>query len=539
MKELKITILGGCQQIGCNATVLEYDDSIVVVDLGLGFPEGDIFGVDYLLPNIDYLRAKRGNIKGIVITHGHLDHIGAVPFLGEDLGWPKIYAPRMAAELMKVRADEFAQRDKMKLEVYKDGDVLSLGPFKISFGRVNHNIPDSYSVFVHTPYGIVIVTGDWKFDNTPYKEPPTDYHAFTNAAHEGVLLLCSDSTNAMKSGWSDSESAITRDLEYLIENAPGRVIASTFASLITRLTQVIDICQKNKRKIAISGRSMETTVAIAKELGLIDIKEGTFITIEEARKIDDRNLCILATGSQGEETSSLVRMATGTHPVFTLKEGDTVILSSSMIPGNEMAIYHLMDKLTLRGVEVFHNELMDVHAGGHSHAEDHKMMIHLTKPKYFMPVHGTPTYLSFHKRTAMSIGYPQNNIIVPRNGMQIAFNEKGFRILDERVPFDPIVVDGLGIGDVTKTVLAERELLSDDGVIVVTVKEKGEIVVISRGVFHDEMKAAFHEDIRKITREAISKGGSDKKMKARIEAMVQQYMNDTLKRKPLVIPIII
>uniref|UniRef100_A0A7C5USH6 Ribonuclease J n=1 Tax=candidate division CPR3 bacterium TaxID=2268181 RepID=A0A7C5USH6_UNCC3 len=540
MEDLKITILGGCQQIGCNATAFEYGDSIIVVDMGLGFPEGDVLGVDYLLPNISYLKQRRENIRGIVITHGHLDHIGAIPYIGDNIGWPTIYAPAMASELIKVRAEDFGQKEQMDIQVYKSGDVLNLGPFKVSFARVTHNIPDSYSVFVHTPYGIVIVTGDWKFDNTPYKEPPTDYGAFTKASEEGVLLLCSDSTNAMKSGWSDSESEISRDLEYLIEKAPGRVIASTFASLITRLSQIVDICRKLGRKIVISGRSMETTVSIARHLKLIEENGDVFVTRKDSKKLKDKNICILATGSQGEETSSLVKMANDTHPDFKLKAGDTVILSSSVIPGNEMAIYHLMDKLTLKGANVFHNELMDVHAGGHSHAEDHKMMIHLTKPKFFMPVHGTPTYLYAHKKTALSIGYPEEKIIVGENGLQVVFSDSyNPKVLRKAVPSDPVTVDGLGIGDVDKTVLSERNKLADDGIVFITIERKrGKIVVISRGVVNDEEKMSFHEDIKKIVREAVDKGGDDKKVKNRIEGMVQEYIHSVLARKPLVVPVV-
>lgn len=569
MDKLKVTVLGGAVQAGsCNSLVLEKGDDAIVIDMGLGFPEFDLFGVDYLIPNVEYLRQIKNKIRGIVITHGHLDHIGALPYVLEELGWPLVCAPRMAAALIKARAEEFGQLDQTKLQVFEGKDKLRLGSFNVGFARVTHNIPDSYAVLVDTPFGKIVHTGDFKFDTTPYKEAPTEYEKFTRAGEEGVLLLVSDSTNALKPGWSDSESSITPDLELVIDKAKGRVIASTFASLITRLSQVIDIASARGRRIAVSGRSMERTVAIARSLGMIDVPDKVFIGQEDAQRLPPSQVCLLATGSQGEETSSLVRMSTGTHQMFQLTPEDTVILSSSVIPGNELSVYRLRDELAKRGVTVFHNDLMDVHAGGHPHAEDLKLMIQLCKPKFLMPFQGSASQLFAHKNVAVSIGFAEGSVVIPENGRQYLFESERVDVSDEKFPADPVLVDGYSVGDVGKTILTERSRLADDGVVFIAVaegeagrgpkygdgvrggrdvrggkagqREQGarngpKIQVVTRGFMYVDENKALLEDVERVVREALAKGGDGEKRRLRVESMVSQFLGQMTGRSPMVI----
>lgn len=553
MEKLAVTILGGASSAGsCNSLVLEYGNDAIVIDMGLGFPEFDLFGVDYLIPNVEYLRRIKGKLKAIVITHGHLDHIGALPYVLEELGWPVVYAPRMAAALIKARAEEFGQLDQTKIHEFDGKDKFKLGSFDVGFARVTHNIPDSYSVMVDTPVGKVVHTGDFKFDTTPYKEPPSEYGKFTRASEEGVLLLISDSTNALKTGWSDSESSITPDLERVIEKAKGRVIASTFASLITRLSQVIDIAQSYGRRIAVSGRSMERTVAIARNLELIEVDAKVFISQEDANRLPPQKVCILATGSQGEETSSLVRMSTGTHPLFQLREDDSVILSSSVIPGNELAVYRLRDELAKRGVTVFHNDLMDVHAGGHPHAEDLKLMIQLNKPKFLMPFMGSASQLFAHRHVAESTGFPSENVVIPENGRQFLFGPKDVVMNDEKFPSDPVLVDGYSVGDVGKEILSERSKLADDGVVFISLGGGGRdrdtadaaktggsqgVNIVAKGFMYVADNQVLFDDIRRVVAEATQKGGPAEKVRTRVESMVSQFLGQKTGRSPMVIAV--
>jgi len=553
MDKLAVTILGGASSAGsCNSLVLEYGPDAIVVDMGLGFPEFDLFGVDYLIPNIEYLRRIKNKLKAIVITHGHLDHIGALPYVLEELGWPTVYAPRMAAALIKARAEEFGQLDQMKIHVFEGKDKFKMGAFDVGFARVTHNIPDSYSVMVDTPVGKVVHTGDFKFDTTPYKEPPSEYAKFTRASEEGVLLLVSDSTNALKSGWSDSESSITPELEYVIEKAKGRVIASTFASLITRLSQVIDIASAQGRRIAVSGRSMERTVAIARNLGMIEVPDKVFISQDDANRLRPQQVCILATGSQGEETSSLVRMSTGTHPTFQLTADDTVILSSSVIPGNELAVYRLRDELAKRGATVFHNELMDVHAGGHPHVEDLKLMIELNKPKYLMPFMGSASQLYAHMAIAESIGFSKANVVIPENGRQFLFSAEGVSMSEEKFPSDPVLVDGYSVGDVGKEILSERAKLADDGIVFISIADaigrqdrstgsaqgaSDNIKVVAKGFMYVADNQVLFDDIKRVVQDALQKGGPTEKLRTRVESMVSQFLGQKTGRSPMVIAV--
>ena len=544
--KLVVTILGGSDMTGaCNCMALEYGEDIMVIDLGLGFPEFEMLGVDYLIPNTDYLRERKDRIKGIVLTHGHLDHIGAIPFVMDDLGWPQIYVPRLADALLKLRAQEFGQMDQMQTQIYDGETKLDLGAFKVTFARVNHNIPDSYAVFVETPVGKVVHTGDWKFDNAPYKEPVAEFHKFTKAANEGILLLCSDSTNAMEPGWSDSESAITPDLERVIEKAPGRVVASTFASLITRLAQVIDLSKGVGRKIVVSGRSMENTVEIALKMGLIEAPDTMFVSAAEAARMPDRKVTILATGSQGEPRSSLVRMSTGTHPDITIKEGDTVVLSSSVIPGNELSVHRLRDDLAKRGAEVFHNDLMDVHAGGHPHQEDLKMMLHLTKPKFLMPIQGSASFLQAHERVATSIGFPADNVVLTENGTQVEFDRKAFSIREKKLQAHPLLVDGLGIGDTGPELLKERARIADDGVVFIAIPwgdgKGGDIQVESRGFIYVANNKELIADVKKVVAEAVGKDAGKKvdagRVMRRVENKVGEFLREKTQKSPLVVPV--
>jgi ribonuclease J len=487
--KLKVITLGGVEEVGINSTIVELGNDIIVIDFGLGFSEDNLYGIDFLIPNFEYLQNNKDKIRGFVITHGHLDHIGGLAYVLDKLGNPPIYGTKMTVEIIKEKlADRsIGLKNKARIIEFSPEDKFNLGAFSMSFFRVNHNIPDSVGIIVGTKFGNLVHTGDFKFDNTPFEEPVTQYHKITKVGEEGVLLLMSDSTNANKSGMSVSESAITPILENIMIHSEGRIIAATFSSLLTRVNQLVSLSHKYGRKVAISGLSMEKTIKIAKNLGYLDVPKDTFIKISDTSKYPDNEILIITTGAQGEENAGLMRMILGDHAQISIKKEDTVILSSSVIPTNAALVQKLLDYIVGSGANVIHQSIMDVHAGGHAHQEDHKLLLNLIKPRYFMPIEGYQSFLDSHKKTAKSVGIKEDKILMPKNGSVFEYQEgKGF-VQGERITHVPVRIANNLLGDIGNKVMKEREQLSENGILLINInidaqkKMIGTPNIISRG----------------------------------------------------------
>jgi len=555
--KLKIIVLGGLEEVGRNMTLLEYENDIILIDMGLQFPEEDMPGIDYIIPNISYLRGKEKNIRGVIITHGHYDHIGAIPHLIPRLGNPTIYGTELTCAIIKKRQEDYKSA-KLNLATVKIDDVLTLGKFTIEFIHVNHNIPDSVAVVVRTPVGIIIHTGDWKFDYTPVDEKPADFAKLAEVGKEGVLALLCDSTNAPEEGHQISEQEIGKNLRTIIEKAPGRIIVGTFSSLLSRVEQIIRLAEEMGKKVAIDGFSMKTNVEIIKMLGYLKIRPGTLIDIADVHNYPPEKIIICCTGAQGEERAVLMRIANEEHRFIKIEPKDTVVFSSSIVPGNERTIQRLKDTLYRKGAEVIHYKMMDIHAGGHAKAEDIKLMIRLIKPKYFIPIEGSHSHLRMNAKIAESIGMDSKNIFVADNGQVMEFQAAPKepygavgRLTSHRVPSDYVMVDGLGVGDVSQVVLRDRKMMAEDGmlVIIVTIDSKtgyliGNPDIISRGFVYMRESKELIEQVRNKVKKLISdrdpKSAADNTfIKNKIRDTIGQFLFTKTERRPMVLPVII
>lgn len=552
---LKIIVLGGLEEVGRNMTLLEYGDDIVIVDMGLQFPEEDMPGIDYIIPDITYLKDKLKNIRGVIITHGHYDHIGAVSHLMPALGNPPIYTAKLTAGLLKKRHEEYSKIPLDFRIIDPDKDRVKLGNFFVEFFRVNHNIPDSFGVVFNTPLGTVIHTGDFKVDFAPINDKPIDLNRIAQIGGRGVLALMSDSTDAPSSGYQISESEITDDLETIFAQAKGRIIVGSFASLINRIQQVITLTENHGRKLLLEGRSMNSNVEIAHQLGYLKIKPGTIIEQGAFSKLPDNKVVILGSGAQGEKNAVLKRMVNGEHRFLSVNKGDTVIFSSSVIPGNERTIQGLKDSFYKQGAKVFHYKLLDVHAGGHAKQEDLKLMLRLVKPKYFIPIEANHFMLCIHGEVAESIGFPKENIFIAANGQVMEFSRQQREVVgkltDKKVPTEYVMVDGLGVGDVSNIVLRDRRMMADDGmfVVIVTVKRNtGELVgspdIISRGFVHMKESKTLIEESRTLVKKICAdknKGTPSDPMeiKNNLRDGIGQFLYKKTERRPMVLPVVI
>lgn len=483
--KLKIIPLGGLGEIGKNITVIEYKDDIVVIDCGMSFPEDEMLGIDVVIPDITYLLKNKEKIKGILLTHGHEDHIGGLPYFLEKLNVP-VYATRLTLGLLENKLREHNLGNIILNEV-KAGDQINLGSFSIEFIKVTHSIPDSVAIAIHTPVGIVVHTGDFKVDFTPINENVMDLHKFAELGKKGVLVLLADSTNVERPGYTMSEKTVGDTFNDIFLKAPERIIVATFASNVHRVQQIINAAEMYNKKIVISGRSMINTINVAYELGYLKIKEGTLIDINDMNKYKDNEIVILTTGSQGEPMSALSRMAFSEHKKIKLVPEDTVIVSASTIPGNEKTISKVINKIVEIGATVIYESLADVHVSGHACQEELKLIHTLLKPKYFIPVHGEYRHLKRHAQLAEELGMPSANIFIAKNGSVIEFTKNSAE-MTQCVQSGNILVDGLGVGDVGNIVLRDRKHLSEDGLIVVVVtmsKQEGKVIagpdIISRG----------------------------------------------------------
>src|SRR3989339_301302 len=570
IKKLKIIPLSGMEEVGKNCVAIEYGNDIVVIDMGLMFPNEEMPGVDYVVPDIAYLEKNKKKIRGIVITHGHLDHTGAIPYLIKNLDNPTIYTLPLTAEMIKDRLAEFKMEKKVFIKVVGPDNQINLGAFDISFFRVNHNIPDSVGVGIRTPLGIIVHTGDFKFDHTPVDQEPTEFHKIAKLGGEGVLALLSDSTNSEYPGFAISEKKIGENLDELFAQAKGRIIISTFASLISRLQQIINASMAHGRKVAISGYSLEKNLEIAIRMGYMRFPREAFVAAKRLSDYPDNKLTVVCTGAQGQETSALGRISKGEHRDVQIKKGDLVVLSSSPIPGNERSIQNLMNSLFRLGARVVYNKILGVHVSGHACQEEQKIMLSLTKPRYFIPVHGERYMLEMHAQTAQTLGLPEENILVMGNGQIAEFvkdptapvaNLARFtnhkipirgRVSTQKITTNYVMVDGLGIGDVGNIVLRDRQLMSQDGmfVIIVTVdNETLELVgspdIISRGfVYLREAKGLLQETrlkVKDIVKAHTSVGHIENwsSLKDTLRDEIGAYLFKKTERRPMVLPVVI
>ncbi len=545
--KLKIIPLGGLGEIGKNITVIEYKDDIVVIDCGMSFPEDEMLGIDVVIPDITYLLKNKEKIKGILLTHGHEDHIGGLPYFLEKLNVP-VYASRLTLGLLENKLREHNLGNIILNEV-KAGDQINLGSFSIEFIKVTHSIPDSVAIAIHTPVGIVVHTGDFKVDFTPINENVMDLHKFAELGKKGVLVLLADSTNVERPGYTMSEKTVGDTFNDIFLKAPERIIVATFASNVHRVQQIINAAEMYNKKIVISGRSMINTINVAYELGYLKIKEGTLIDINDMNKYKDNEIVILTTGSQGEPMSALSRMAFSEHKKIKLVPEDTVIVSASTIPGNEKTISKVINKIVEIGATVIYESLADVHVSGHACQEELKLIHTLLKPKYFIPVHGEYRHLKRHAQLAEELGMPRANIFIAKNGSVIEFTKNSAE-MTQCVQSGNILVDGLGVGDVGNIVLRDRKHLSEDGLIVVVVtmsKQEGKVIagpdIISRGFVYVRESEDLMEEARNVVKAALNECEKNNitdwsTLKTSIKDALRGFLYEKIKRNPMILPII-
>lgn len=547
--KLKIIPLGGLHEIGKNITVFEYENEIIVVDCGLSFPDDDMLGVDLVIPDITYLEKNVDKIKGLVITHGHEDHIGGVPYLLKKINIP-IYATRLAAGLIRNKLEEHKLLRSTKLNEVMQGQTIKLGKnFKVEFIRSSHSIPDSVMLAITTPAGTVLHTGDFKVDYTPIDGKLMDFGRIAELGNKGILALMADSTNAERKGFTMSESSVGEVFDKLFLHCTKRIVVATFASNVHRVQQIVNSAIKYNRKIAVCGRSMINMIETARNLGYIECPENIFIDIDMINNYTDEQLVIITTGSQGEPMSALTRMAAGDHRKVKITPNDLVIISATPIPGNEKFVSKVIDDLMQIGAEVVYSSLEDIHVSGHACQEEQKLILALAKPKYFIPVHGEYRQLIAHSETAQSMGIDKDNIIMLSNGSVLEINENSAEFTST-VPSGRVLVDGLGVGDVGSIVLRDRQHLSQDGLIVIVLtmdSSTGEVIagpdVISRGFVYVRESENLMDDVKSVVRHEIKKceekGIRDwSTIKSTTRENLRDYIFAKTKRNPMIIPII-
>ncbi|MCX8015946.1 MAG: ribonuclease J [Patescibacteria group bacterium] len=553
-EKIKICILGGVGEVGRNLSFIEYKNQILVFDCGLRFPEEDMPGVDFIIPNVDYLEKNRKKILGIFITHAHYDHIGAIPYIAEKLGSPTIYtAPLTKAIILKRQAD-FPYQKELDVEAIdiEKLEPISLGVFKIHPYLVNHNVPDTLGFATETPLGTIFYMPDFKIDFSPIIDKPIDLGRISRLASKTPLVLMADSTGAEEPGHSISEKAIYDDLERIFEKASGRIIAATFASLISRLQQLIWLSEKFNRRVVIDGYSMKSNVEIARMMGYLKINKNTLISPQEAQGLLSRQLTILCTGSQGEDKAVLMRIANREHKFFKVEKGDTVIFSSSVVPGNERTVQNLKDSFYRQGARVFHYKMMDIHAGGHAQQEELKLMINLIRPKFLIPIHGQYSMLQAHADLAEQLGMPKQNIVIANNGQIIEVGKEQIMPTQYEVPANYVMVDGLGVGDVGEIVLRDRNQLAQDGMLVIVAVidgEKGELrgepEISSRGFVYLKNSQELMEKTKYIIKDVIEKTISKDHttnwayVKDNLRDKVGEFLFKETQRRPMVLPFIV
>lgn len=547
--KLKVIPLGGMNEIGKNITAFEYENEIVVVDSGLAFPEDDMLGVDLVIPDITYLEKNKEKVKALLITHGHEDHIGSVPYFLKKINVP-VYGTKLTLGLIKNKLVEHNLVESTKLKCIEPGDKIQVGKnFKVEFIRVTHSIADSVAMAITTPVGTVFHTGDFKVDYTPIDGKPMDLQRIAEIGNKGVLLLMSDSTNVQRPGHTMSERSVGREFDKIFMNCNKRIIVATFASNIHRMQQIINSAVKYGRKVAVVGRSMLNVISVGTELGYIDAPEGTLIDIDKIGIYNPEQIVIITTGSQGEPMAALSRMSMGEHKKVTVTADDLIILSSSPIPGNEKSVGRVIDELEKLGAEVIYNQLADVHVSGHACQEELKLMLSLVKPKFFMPVHGEYRFLKQHGELAVFVGTPKENVFIMENGRTLELSSDSAKMTTQ-VPSGIVLVDGLGVGDVGNIVLRDRQSLSENGMIIVVIaldRRTAKVVsgpdIVTRGFVYvrenellmDEIKEVAKEELEKCDRENIREWST---IKNNVREQISHYVYSKTKRQPMILPIL-
>ncbi|OGJ54695.1 hypothetical protein A3D11_00075 [Candidatus Peribacteria bacterium RIFCSPHIGHO2_02_FULL_49_16] len=553
-KGLRVYPLGGFEQIGRNCFVVDVDDDLYIIDLGLQFPEEDMLGIDYLVPDISYLKGKEGTIKALLFTHGHLDHIGAIQHLLPELHFPPCYGTKLTMAMVRKRLDEEKLTGKAQLKSILYGEKIRIGTVEVEYIRVNHSIPDSAAIALHTPYGTLIHTGDFKFDFTPINEPPTDMHRLATLGKDGVLAIIADSTNATKPGMSPSEKDISQTLFGLIRDADGRIIVSTFSSLLNRIQQIVDHARKFNRTIFISGRSMETNIEIAQNLGYLKAPRGLIRKAGPGmNQLPDKQVLIITTGSQGEENAGLARIGLGTHRHISIKKGDTVILSSNPIIGNQRAVAKVINNLHVQGAKVKTNAELALHTTGHGHCDDIILMHRLVRPRHIIPEHGEPYMREAHADIARNLGYSDNQIHMLTNGEILEFDVEGnARKSKTKIPIRDVIIDGRTPATAEgQRVLTDRKIMSTGGAIVVVLKVYkdskrlvGDPDVISRGLIYGSEQEKVSKEVVRIAKktyeEEFARKTTDRKaVKRAITGALYRYFNREIDREPMIVPLVV
>lgn len=546
--KLKIIPLGGLNEIGKNLTVFEYENEIIVVDCGLAFPEDEMLGVDIVIPDISYLEKNKDKVKAILITHGHEDHIGAIPYFLKKINVP-VYGSKLSLGLIKVKLAEHNLEKQTKLVTVEPRQVLKFGKFKVEFIRVTHSIADSMAIAITTPVGTVLHTGDFKIDYTPIDGGYMDLQRIAELGKEGVTLLLSDSTNVQRPGHTMSERSVGKELDRLFTNCTKRIIVATFASNVHRMQQIINSAVKFKRKVAVVGRSMVNVLAVSQELGYLNAPEGTIIDIDKIGMYNPDQLVIITTGSQGEPMAALSRMSVGEHKKVQITPDDMIIFSSSAIPGNEKSIGKIVDELERLGAEVIQNQIADVHVSGHACQEELKLMLSLVRPKYFMPVHGEYRFLKQHGQLAVDTGVAKENVFIMENGRILEIDKNSAKMTTQ-VTSGIVLVDGLGVGDVGNIVLRDRQLLSENGMIIVVIsldRKTAKVVsgpdIVTRGFVYVRENELLIDEIKEVAKKELSKCEEQNirewsTIKTKVRESLIKYIYTKTKRQPMILPIL-
>ncbi len=546
-KPLKWVPIGGLGEVGKNMMMFEYDDEILLIDAGIMFPESDMLGIDAVIPDYGFLKQQRDRVRAIIITHGHEDHTGAITHVVRDFPGVPIYTTPLTRGLLEVKLKDAKLLDRSKLYTVATEGEFTVGPFKVEFFRMCHSIPDNVGLGITTPAGLVVHSGDFKFDHTPVDGKPSNFAKLAEFAGRGVLALFADSTNAEIAGTTPSERAIEPTFNHVFQHAEGRIIVATFASLISRIQQVVNVCEAHGRRLALAGASMIENVKMAQKMGYLNIPEGMLVRLEEANKMEPHSVAIMATGTQGEPSAVLGRMAVGKHPIISVKPGDTIIMSAHPIPGNEEYIHRIINRLFQKGAEVLYDPVAKVHVSGHASQEEQKLLISLLRPRYFIPIHGELRMLKAHARLAYELGFSSERVFVVENGTPIEFVEGHARQLS-RIPGGYVFVDGSGVGDVDKTVIRDREVLARDGFIVTVVRrdKDGRFTthkpeIITRGFIY--MREA--ESLTKVMSQAVlnelhqlSEDAAEETIRGRVTDALSRVIYNQTRRRPMIIVIV-
>lgn len=541
----RIIPLGGLGEVGKNMTAFEYGKNIILIDCGIMFPENDMLGIDFIIPDWSYLREKRDLIRGIIITHGHEDHTGGLPYLLKEFPEIPVFATKLTRGLIEVKLKSHKILDDVRLNTIEAGGHLDLGPFALEFFRVAHSIPDGIGVGITTPAGLIVHTGDFKFDHTPVDGKPTDFAKLAEFGGRGVLALLSDSTNADQPGTTPSERVVDTAFAEVFREAKGRIIVGTFASLISRIQQVANAAVKYNRKLALAGSSMIENVKMAQRLGYLDFPDDLIVRLEDTKKMPADRVVIMCTGTQGEPSSVLARMSLGTHSQLQVERGDTIIMSSHPIPGNEEMVHRTINRLFQRGANVLYDPIAQVHVSGHASQEEQKLMLNLVKPDYFMPVHGELRHLRAHEHLAQQVGVLPQNIFVLENGYPLEFDDGEARI-GERVPGGYVYIDGSGVGDIGPAVLRDREILARDGFVVVAIhrdSDRGLVLdrpdIVTRGfVYVQEAQELIDGAADVVMKVCEDPSLNDKAIKDKVQETLGNYLYKETKRRPMIIPVL-